>query len=134
MDSDYFDSHWELEQYRGRVANTIKGKRSQKFIKDLISALDILPEKKLISNALESSGQFCAIGSVGRARGIQMSEINPEDCDSIAKIFDISPTLAREISYENDETGSVNPENRWLRMRAWAVRNLKIKEIAMKAR
>lgn len=122
--------------YQTSVGNAIRGKRGQKFLRDLIAALDALPEKKLIEGELEyANGSVCAIGSVGKMRGIDMSQINPDDAHLIGKTFGIAPRMAREIAFENDERGDVaywvdeTPEARWTRMRAWACRNLAHVEI-----
>lgn len=117
--------------YHTSVLNAIYGKRGQKFIRDLVSALDALPEKRLISESLIREGAVCAIGAVGLARGIDMTDINPEDARKVGELFGIAPRMAREIVFENDEAGSYyqmrdeTPEGRWTRMRDWAARHLK---------
>ena len=40
---DYSD--WEIIQFRGAVASAIRGKRGQAFLKNMLVALDELPEK-----------------------------------------------------------------------------------------
>jgi hypothetical protein len=43
----------------------------------------------------------------------------------VAKAFGISPALAREIVFENDEAcWKETPEARYIRMKKWAERNL----------
>lgn len=127
-------------RWRGAVASAIRGKRGQSFLREMLAALDALPEKKLIRNELaepnyvtishwglhEGLPDVCAIGAVGLARGIDMSEIDPEDRDTVGGIFGIAPALAAEIVYENDETywGRDTPEYRFTRMRAWVVSHI----------
>lgn len=117
--------------YHTSILNAIKGKRGQKFIRDLVSALDALPEKRLISDDLIKEGAVCAIGAVGLARGIDMTNINPEDARKVGALFGIAPRMAREVVFENDEgpfyygSGHETPEARWTRMRAWAAGHLK---------
>lgn len=123
--SEDIDDNWALIRYRGMVASAIKGKRGQAFMRDLVDALDSLPEKRLIAGALEDHGAVCAIGSVGIKRGVDMSNLDPEDAEAVAAKFDIAEPLAREIVYMNDEGYHVTPEARWRDMRAWAVGNLK---------
>lgn len=111
--------------------------------------MDALPEKKLIPMALEQEGAVCAIGSVGRARGVDMSKIDPEDYDKVAATFGIATPLAQEIVYMNDEAfiwsqdenghvvkdengkwRKITPEERFAAMRRWVVKNLRSAEPA----
>jgi len=118
--------NWDLIRWRGRVASAIRGKRGQQFLNDLAVALDALPEKSLIAEELESDGAVCAIGSLGRARGLDMSKIDPEEPEQVAGAFGIATCLAQEVAYENDEGAyRETPEQRWTRMRAWVERNIK---------
>lgn len=129
--SDDYDDNWALIRYRGAVSASIKGKRGQAFLKELIAALDAMPEKKLIAHELEANGEFCALGAVGKCRGMDMNKIDPDDAPSVAKSFGIAAALAREIVFMNDEGSYYNvgetPESRWSRMRKWAESEL-IKE------
>lgn len=119
----------ELGLWRGAVESAIQGRRGQAFLKEMLAALDALPEKKLITDELELDGAVCAIGAVGKARGTDMKGINPEDANRVADIFNIAPAMAREIVYENDEGVaywvSETPEQRYDRMRRWVESNIK---------
>lgn len=120
--NDDFDNEWKFIRWRGAVASAIRGKRGQAFLKEMLAALDALPEKRLIADELERNGEVCAIGSVGKARGIDMSKLDPEEYSGIAYTFGIAEALAREIEYENDEGGFWNnetPEQRFIRIRKW---------------
>lgn len=126
----YYDDdsdQWATICWRGAVASAIRGKRGQAFLREMLTAMDALPEKKLVSHELEMDGQVCAIGSVGMARGIDMSQLDPENYSKVADTFGISEALAREIVYENDEGGwrDDTPEKRFERMRAWIMKNLR---------
>lgn len=46
--------NWALIKWRGQVASAIRGKRGQKMLRDLLAALDAMPEKSLIVHELES--------------------------------------------------------------------------------
>lgn len=120
---------WDLIRYRGAVAAAIRGKRGQAFLLEMWKAMTALPEPKLIAHSLvEDDGAVCALGSVGRARGIDMSKVDPEDSDSVAQVFGIPTTLAREIAFENDDEWGFKvetPEQRWARMKRWVEENLK---------
>jgi hypothetical protein len=112
----------DLVMYRGQVASAIRGRRGQRLLVDLVKALDALPAKRLITEELESEGEVCALGAVGRLRGVDMSRLDPEDPDAVAGAFDIATQLAREVTYINDEEGfrGETPEERFKRVRAWA--------------
>lgn len=117
---DGHDDMWGHICWRGAVESARRGKRGQQFLREMLAALDAMPEKKLITGELELNGQVCAIGSVGLARGIDMSKIYPEDYDAVARTFGIAPALVREIEYMNDdEWYSDTPEQRFVRMRKW---------------
>ena len=126
--SDDCDDNWSHIMWRGSVASATRGKRGQAFFKDLLAALDAMPEKKLIANDLIRDGEVCAIGSVGLARGVDLAAIDPEDYDKVADTFGIAPALVREIEYMNDEgwwRGHESPQIRWCRMRAWVSAQIK---------
>ena len=127
-DYSYDIDSWELIMWRGQVASAIRGKRGQALLRDLVTALDALPEKSLTFGELETEGgEVCALGAVGKLRGIDMKEIDPSEPDVVAGAFDVAEQLAREIVHQNDEGGpwKETPEQRWQRMREWAVGNLK---------
>lgn len=128
--SGYFDDEYDPQLtncWRGAVDSAINGQRGQAFLKEMQQAMEQLPEKKLIAEDLEiKDGGVCAIGTVGRARGIDMTNIDPEDSDTVAKLFGIAPALAREIVYMNDEGNHrpETPEERFTRMQTWVRSNL----------
>lgn len=103
--SGYMDDcdQWDLIRWRGQVASAIRGKRGQAFLLEMWNAMQALPEHKLIANDLEVEGAVCAIGSVGKARGIDMSKLDPDDYDSVAAAFGVPHQLAQEIVFMNDE-------------------------------
>jgi hypothetical protein len=124
--SGYSDDCEYLELWRSNVRKTINGKRGQAFLKDLIEALDAMPEKRLIKHSLQENGEVCAIGALGLKRGVDMANLDPEDPEQVGHAFGISSMLASEIVYENDEKNyRQTPEERWLRMRKWADENIK---------
>lgn len=118
---------WDLIRWRGQVASAIRGKRGQKFLTDLLAALKTLPDKRLIRDELEAEdGDVCAIGALGRARGIDMKKIDPEDADAVATAFDIAQQLAREVAYVNDEYfDTETAEERYSKMTAWVAAMIK---------
>jgi len=126
---DFDDDHWQFIRWRGAVKSAMRGKRGQAFLKEMLAALDALPEKRLIADSLEEDGEVCAIGSVGKQRGIDMSKIDPEDYSSVAGAFQIAEAMSREIQYMNDEWfDRATPEERFTKMRAWIVSQIKTSE------
>ena len=124
--SDDLDQ-WDLIRWRGAVASAIRGKRGQALLRDLAAALDAMPNKRLIAEYLEYGTEVCALGALGRARGIDMSELDPYMREEIAETFDIAGALAAEIAYLNDcDYRHDTPETRWERMRAWVAEKLKV--------
>jgi len=63
-----------------------------------------MPVKELIGESLVTAdGEFCTLGVVGAARGMDIAAIDPDDRVAVAKSFGIPKALAAEIMYENDE-------------------------------
>jgi hypothetical protein len=118
---------WQLIRWRGAVASAIKGKRGQAFLKEMLAALDALPEPQLIARELDDGeGAVCALGAVGKARGLDMSALDPDDAETVAFRFGIPDALTREIVFENDESGRFEmPEARFARMRAWVASQIR---------
>lgn len=117
---DDIDDQWQLIRWRGAVASAFRGKRGVAFLSEMLAALDALPEKKLIADDLEADGAVCAIGAVGKARGMDMSNLDPHESENVASAFGIAHAMAAEIVYTNDEHFSrETPEQRFASMRAW---------------
>jgi hypothetical protein len=115
------------ELYRANIDRALKGKRGQDFLKELVKALDALPNKRLIAGDLSREGEVCAIGALGLYKNIDIVDIDPEDPQRVAKMFNVSESMAREVVFENDEATYTieTPEARWQRMRNWAVALIK---------
>ena len=138
--SGYSDDgdQWGLIKYRGQVASAIRGKRGQAFLRELIEALDAMPEKRLIADELQSEapafippmyailpGSVCALGSVGLKRGVDLKVLDPRDHRALADVFGVAHQLICEVEFENDEAlWRATPEARWRHMRDWAARHL----------
>lgn len=123
------DDQWAHIMWRGAVKSAIKGKRGQAFLKEMLVALDGVADGKLIAHELvQQDGAVCAIGAVGKARGLDMSKLDPEDRETVAGTFGISPALAAEIVYMNDEWAPYwkdeAPEARFARMREWVANQI----------
>lgn len=153
---------WALIRWRGAVKQAISGARGQAMLRELVQALDALPEKRLAAGSLVTEdGDYCTLGALGRARGMDMAPIDPDDRESVANAFGVAEALAAEVMWMNDdvcddfghyaEVEVCGPmrgwerhkrtvhvrneraaETRWGRMRAWAVANLKTPNVGAK--
>jgi hypothetical protein len=157
--SDDCEDVLALGRWRACVASTLRGKRGQAFLKEILAAMDSMPIKRLVRNVLENDGfgdryegytfqhpmivgadelvdktgqvaamgEVCAMGAAGRARGMDMRGIDPDDPPQVAAAFGVSEYLVAEIAYMNDEAGfrDETPEQRWTRMRAWVSSKIK---------
>lgn len=123
--TDDTDNLWDFVRWRGAVTSAIRGKRGQSFLKEMLSALDNLPDKKLIATKFEEEGAVCVLGAVGKVRGVDMKNIDPEAIETVAGIFGISKALTMEIFYMNDEFfGNVIPKLRYSLVREWVMSNI----------
>jgi hypothetical protein len=115
--------------WRGAVQSAIEGRRGQKFLRELLAALEAMPEKRLIQDELVArNGAVCAMGAIVKQRGVDVSKVDPEDRHQVARVFNIAPALAAEVAWENDEgnwSGTETPEQRYDRMVRWVKSNIK---------
>lgn len=117
---------WALIRWRGAVKAAIRGERGQCALRELADALDALPEKRLAAHSLVTAdGEYCTLGALGKARGMDMSAIDADDREAVASAFGVAKALAAEIMYMNDEnpffysTAPEAAEKRWQYMRKW---------------
>lgn len=160
--TDDFDDPLAHGRWRQAVRRAIEGRRGQALLRDLVEALDAMPDKRLYPGSFATAeGEFCTLGALGAKRGTKMDDLGDEDeCDThtVGQRFGIAPAMAAEIMYLNDEysvdcwkwvdvefCGPVrphwpdygrhtrqvrvhndrHPQERWERMRSWAVKNLR---------
>jgi hypothetical protein len=135
---------YPLALWRGTIANATRGKRGQRFFRDLVAALDEMPVKRLIAKELQTpEGDVCALGCLGKKRGVDLSDLDVEEMadnyDFLGRTFDIASQLSQEVMYINDEASrkplrregmrwvqeEETPEERWTRVRAWAARQIR---------
>jgi hypothetical protein len=126
----------EGRRQAGAFLSAIRGARGQRFLQDLIHALDALPEPELAAGALEDeeTGCCCAFGAVRRFRGVDAIPLNFDplqdgiEPEQLAKPFDVSHTLAWVVVQVNDYSCSSNsPDARRIRfnnVRRWALAHL----------
>ena len=81
----------ELAMWRGVVASATRGKRGQRFFRDLAAALDAMPIKRLVSGTLETDeGEVCALGCLAKAKGVTLEPDDTYDYDKLGKTFDMT--------------------------------------------
>lgn len=125
----------QLALYRGTVERSIRGKRGQALLRDLRAAMEAMPEgeRRLAACTFESeTGDICPLTCVARRRGIDMSEwanrrdedLDEADRENLGEMLDISPQMAAEVMFMNDEASGHSPEARWSSMHAWVLDNL----------
>lgn len=133
--SGYHDDidEWALIRWRGAVKAAIRGKRGQAFLREMLAALDAMPDKRLIRSELKNEdGEVCAMGAVCAARKIDVEAVDPDCPEEVAQVMGLSEAMVREIASQNDDgfwgawTKAETPEHRWERMRAWVVNQIKV--------
>jgi len=94
-------------RWRQAVRRSLEGKRGQALLRELVEALDAMPDKRLYSGSFATAeGEFCTLGVLGAKRGTKMDDLGDEhDCDTatVGQRFGIAPAMAAEIMYMNDE-------------------------------
>ena len=128
------DNPLDWGRYEAAKRSTLRGKRGQVFLRELVAALDALPQPELSEGALgdRRTGCVCALGAVALAQGESFADLAQDDGnwspDEAAEWYSISPTLANEIISANDGWRDGNTvdvrRSRWRHVRAWAVRHL----------
>lgn len=119
-------------RWRGAVASAIRGRRGQSFLRELLTAIDAIESQRLIGEALENDhGEVCALGAVGRARGLDLQSVDYESPEAVAKFFGVNEKLAQEIMWVNDEWARRNNvpamEERYQLVRRWLLENIRSK-------
>jgi D-lyxose ketol-isomerase len=121
--SGYSEDCDNLGLWRGAVRKAVTGKRGKAFLQEMLDALDALPQKRLITQALQDGCEVCAIGSVGLKRGMDMSKMDVTDHELLGEEFGIARVLVAEIEFVNDDDFGYNrdrtPEQRFERVRNW---------------
>ena len=116
--SGYADDGDDPGLWRGAVRRATTGYRGQYLLRRLRDALDAMPVKRLIADAIkDETGDVCAFGALDPSASLYSAR-------DLAEHFGIAMALAAEIVYMNDEalhwrSRDETPEARWIRMRAW---------------
>lgn len=138
--SGYSEDCENLELYRANVERAIRGARGKAFLREMAAALDALPVKELVAGEIvRDSEHVCAIGAVAVARQMDVvADLVIDDRDSVGAAFGVTPILAAEIAFENDDDFGYSRDEtdaaRWTRMRAWVDKQLALPPIVAKKR
>lgn len=138
-DEERFPNQWALQERA--LENCIKGKKGQKYLREMERALLAMPVKRLIQSAFCEKGEVCAVGSVavqhlvdaGKSREDALKELEAEylkwiedDDDEQSEAYeftrdyvDAANTLAWQIVYQNDYRDHNSPEDRYARVLQW---------------
>ena len=111
-------------RHRAAVSRAIKGKRGQAFLKEMLLAMDAMPVKRLEDYILSDDTGCCAMGAVAESRGLNVSNIDPEDRFAVAAILGIAASMVQELAYYNDEAEASffeSAEQKFVRMRRLAI-------------
>lgn len=140
--------------WNANVRRCLRGREGQAFLWTLYQALEALPDRRIIQGSLvDREGSACSLGAVALFRGMaipddwkETAEGEPDEyefMEAMGPLFKIKDMLAREIMYQNDDCDDRHelpgptqqwrcspsrydlPEERWQRMRAWAVSQLR---------
>ena len=135
--SGYTDDCENVALWRQAVERAAKGRRGQAMLRELLEALDAMPDKRLYRGSFATAdGAFCTLGVLGAKRGTKMDDLGDEDWtdpELVGERFGVAKALAAEIMYENDEGDpyweagtpeSDAAEKRWRRMREWVAAQL----------
>jgi hypothetical protein len=107
-----------LNIYRANVDRALAGKRGQRFLREMLAALDAMPVKELVAGEIvRDETHVCAIGAVALARKVDVFALDVYDQEEVGKTFGVAKAMAAEIAYENDECGYDDERNGARRLR-----------------
>jgi hypothetical protein len=130
-DCDSAEDFLRMMGYNANVRRCLAGRAGQAFLWELYQALEALPRRRIIKAALEKDGDYCSLGAVARARGVELLKLlrieNADDLNVdetlgiLASLLGIKDMLAREIMYQNDAADEMHeacgppaPHHSWL--------------------
>ena len=114
---DDSDDPLTVGRWTAAVNASLRGKRGQAFLRELLDELDAMPDKRLIANAATKDGCMCTLAVVAAKRGHDLQKLDYDmemwEWDRIADQLGISQAMAREVMYINDEH---TDERGWVRL------------------
>ena len=72
--TDYENFSGQFELWQANCRRSLKGRRGQAALRELIAALNSLPEKRLIHGSLCKDGDVCAVGAIALQRRVHAGE------------------------------------------------------------
>jgi len=139
----YGEGDWDnpaIHLAQSWLDRAIKSKRGQAFLRELIAALDAMPDKRLVRGNFTCADGLCTLGAVGQSRGVDLAplqrlaariEDDPDDGEAIGELndatagaFGVARSLVAEIMWRNDDSGD-DPAVRWKQMRHWAATQIR---------
>ena len=122
----------ELGRWRAAVSRALRGRRGQAALRELAQALDAMPEKRLVAGSFSAGCGVCTLGALAAHRGGDVSDMEPYvqgdevNGSQVSRRFNIAKSMVKEIMFMNDEwVDDETPGQRWSRMRAWVVSNIR---------
>jgi hypothetical protein len=73
---------WALQ--RANTARQIRSKHGQAFLRELLAAMEALPEKRLIEGAIAKDGAVCSLGALALKRRVDAGEDRQAVLDELA--------------------------------------------------
>lgn len=103
----------------------LHAKRTQKKLRDFVSALLAIPERRLIKDAICKNGEVCAVAAFASYRGVLNKSLDWEgdeyETRELGERAGLGSMISWEVGYMNDETFyRLTPEQRWQAFYEWA--------------
>lgn len=119
--TDEEDRPGQFALWNANCRRSLRGKAGQRELRELEAALLALPEKRLIGGALEDEhGGVCAIAAYAKHKGVDLSQIDPEDqSDEVGVVAGMPRLVAWKVVALNDILCDTvcevahGPLNRW---------------------
>lgn len=85
-DCDSPEAILDAGRWENNLRRQIKGKRGQAFLRELLAALEALPSKRLIANAVARDREVCTLGALALKRRTDAGEPRVDVLDDLAKL------------------------------------------------
>jgi hypothetical protein len=111
--------------WEGNILRILHAKASQPKLRDFVSSLLAIPNRRLIAGSICKGGEVCAVGAFAAYRGkLDKSrdwEGDEWETRELGTYAGLGSMLSYELGYMNDEEFyRLTPEERWERFYRWA--------------
>lgn len=113
-----------LPAFKASISRAVNSTGGQAMLKNLLSALDAMPYPRLIGGVFEFDCDYCAIGALGKAAGLNVAKFSTEKLPELAATFGCPLVLIDVIMKTNDEGRRELPAQKWSRMRDWTAHQI----------